>query len=439
MDTLTEKLETLLWDPRAESLPPALNRLVRLLRFIYAVLRDALTSTLTLRAMGLVYVTILSIVPLIALSFSVLKGFGWHESELRPFLEIFLEPLGPRGTELTDTVMGFVDNIRGGVLAGIGLVMLFYTTISMIKKVEDSFNYIWRVERSRSFARRFSEYLSVILVGPVIMVTAMALLATISSNALVQNITNIGPIGATLILIGKLVPYLLVSLGFTLVYWFIPNTQVNFSAAIVGGFSGGVLWAATGMFFTQFVAQSTRNADIYAGFAIVVIALIWLYVSWLILLVGAQVAFYFEHPQYLRLGYQRINIGNKLREKIALGTMTMTAKAFRNSGKPTTIESIANSVGLPGILVQPVANRLQMAGLVQLTSNNRILPGRDPGQIALRDIIQAVRDAQNADIFPPGQWPAEVTEVSDELDVAMDEALADRSLYDLLDEKHESS
>jgi DNA-binding IscR family transcriptional regulator len=119
--------------------------------------------------------------------------------------------------------------------------------------------------------------------------------------------------------------------------------------------------------------------------------------------------------------------------------MTMTAKAFRNSGKPTTIESIANSVGLPGILVQPVANRLQMAGLVQLTSNNRILPGRDPGQIALRDIIQAVRDAQNADIFPPGQWPAEVTEVSDELDVAMDEALADRSLYDLLDEKHESS
>jgi membrane protein len=223
------------------------------------------------------------------------------------------------------------------------------------------------------------------------------------------------------------------------VYWFISNTQVNFSAAIVGGFSGGVLWAATGMFFTQFVAQSTRNADIYAGFAIVVIALIWLYVSWLILLIGAQIAFYFEHTQYLRIGYQRINIGNKLREKIALGTMTLTAKAFRNSGKPTTIESIANSVGLPGILVQPIANRLQMAGLVQLTSNNRILPGRDPGQIALRDIVQAVRDPQNADIFPPGHWPAEVTEVADELDVAMDEALADRSLYDLLDEKRASS
>ena len=86
MDTLTEKLETLLWSPRADSLRPALNMLVRLSRFIYAVLRDALTSTLTLRAMGLVYVTILSVVPLIALSFSVLKGFGWHESELRPFL-----------------------------------------------------------------------------------------------------------------------------------------------------------------------------------------------------------------------------------------------------------------------------------------------------------------------------------------------------------------
>jgi membrane protein len=439
LDTLTEKLETLLWSPRADSLRPALNMLVRLSRFIYAVLRDALTSTLTLRAMGLVYVTILSVVPLIAISFSVLKGFGLHESQLRPFLDTFLEPLGPQGIELTDQVMGFVGNIRGGVLAGVGALLLFYTTVSMIKKVEDSFNYIWRVERSRSFARRFSEYLSVILVGPVIMVTAMALLATVSSNAVVAEVTSFAPIGATLVLIGKLMPYLLVSFGFTLVYWFIPNTQVNFLAAMVGGFSGGVMWATTGMFFTRFVAQSTRNADIYAGFAIVIIALIWLYVSWLILLIGAQIAFYFEHPQYLRIGYQRINIGNKLREKIALGTMTLTAKAFRNSGKPTTIESIANSVGLPGILVQPIANRLQMAGLVQLTSNNRILPGRDPGQIALRDIVQAVRDPQNADIFPPGHWPAEVNEVADELDVAMDEALADRSLYDLLDEKRAAS
>ena len=147
MDTLTEKLETLLWDPRTESLRPALNMLVRLLRFIYAVLRDALTSTLTLRAMGLVYVTILSVVPLIAISFSVLKGFGLHESQLRPFLDTFLEPLGPQGIELTDQVMGFVGNIRGGVLAGVGALLLFYTTVSMIKKVEDSFNYIWRVER----------------------------------------------------------------------------------------------------------------------------------------------------------------------------------------------------------------------------------------------------------------------------------------------------
>ena len=106
------------------------------------------------------------------------------------------------------------------------------------------------------------------------MVTAMALLATVSSNAYVAEVTSFAPIGATLVLIGKLMPYLLVSFGFTLVYWFIPNTQVNSLAAMVGGFSGGVMWATTGMFFTQFVAQSTRNADIYAGFAIVVIALI---------------------------------------------------------------------------------------------------------------------------------------------------------------------
>ena len=139
--------------------------------------------------MSLVYTTLLSIVPLIALSFSVLKGLGYHRY-LEPLLYQFLEPLGDRATEITARVMEFVENVQSGVLGSLGLAFLLYTVISMIQKVEESFNFVWRVEQPRSIGRRFSEYLSVMVVGPVVMVAAMGLLATVGSNGLVQHLAH---------------------------------------------------------------------------------------------------------------------------------------------------------------------------------------------------------------------------------------------------------
>jgi len=225
-DAITDKLENLLWNPRVEALPPGLRHAVIVLRFLYAVLRDVAAGNLTLRAMGLVYITILSVVPIIAISFSVLKAFGFHR-QLEPVLYKLLEPLGEKGVELTDQVIGFVDNIQGNVLAGVGLVMLFVTTVSMAQKVEDSFNYAWRVDRPRGLAQRISEYLTLLLVGPVVMVTAMALIAKFRSNALVQQVSGYEPVSETLLLIEQLAPYGLLILGFTLVYWFLPNTQCD--------------------------------------------------------------------------------------------------------------------------------------------------------------------------------------------------------------------
>ena len=182
-DAVTDKLEGLLWSSRVDTLPPGIRHAVLTLQFLYAVLRDVVAGDLTLRAMGLVYVTILSIVPIIAISFSVLKAFGFHR-QLEPVLYKFLDPLGEKGVELTDQVIGFVENIQGDVLAGIGLVLLFVTTVSMAQKVEDSMNFVWRIDRPRGVAQRISEYLTLILVGPVVMVTAMALIAKFKSNAI---------------------------------------------------------------------------------------------------------------------------------------------------------------------------------------------------------------------------------------------------------------
>src|SRR5690606_4261281 len=158
-----------------------------ILRYVYALARDLVRGDLTLRAMSLVYTTLLSIVPLMALSFSVLKGLGYHR-DLEPVIYGFLEPLGERAAELTGQIMAFVDNVRSGVLGSIGLVFLLYPVITMVQKVEESFNFIWRVDQPRSFGRRFSEYLSVMIVGPAVIVAALGLLATLNATDLMRQV-----------------------------------------------------------------------------------------------------------------------------------------------------------------------------------------------------------------------------------------------------------
>jgi len=437
LDDLLKKIEALLWSPQVETLQQPLRLLIHVMRFIYANIRDVLTTTLTLRAMGLVYITILSIVPMLALTFSALKGFGIHQSRVKPALLNFLEPLGEKGVDLTEKLIGLVDNVQGGLLAGVGLLLLIYTTVSMIKKIEDSLNYIWRVENARSFVQRFGEYISVVMVGPLLMVTAIGLIATIGSNALVDQALNNKLLGATAVLIGQMMPYVLVSLMFGMLYWFIPNTRVKISAALVGGLTGGMLWAFSGVLFATFVVSSTRNVTIYASFAIVIIALMWLYISWLILLIGAQASFYFQNPEYQRVGYRQLNVGNEMREQSALSLMLMVADAFRHSRTAYTTNQIGAKLGVPGILIGPVKNRLINAGLLTTGNRGQLVPARDPGSISLGDVFAAVRDRNDADIFQVSRWPDKVNQVFAEISALTSAQMDETSLYALLDEEPE--
>ncbi|HLE93238.1 MAG TPA: YhjD/YihY/BrkB family envelope integrity protein, partial [Sulfuricaulis sp.] len=155
----------LLWDESLAEVHPRRRRLVHGARMLYAVGRDLGEGQLTLRAMSLVYTTLLSLVPLIALSFSVLKGFGVH-NQVRPVLLAFLEPLGEKGIQITDQVIGFVNNIKVGVLGALGLGLLIYTVVTLLQKIELAFNFVWRIKRARPLAQRFSQYLSVLMIGP---------------------------------------------------------------------------------------------------------------------------------------------------------------------------------------------------------------------------------------------------------------------------------
>ena len=435
MEELLRDVEAMLWGERVEELPRPVRYILYTVRFIYALIRDVVTTTLTLRAMGLVYITILSIVPMLALVFASLKGFGIHRSSIQPALLQVLEPLGQKGVELTDQLIGIVDNVEGGLLAGVGLLLLIYTTVSMIHKIEESLNHIWRVEASRNLAQRFGEYISVVLVGPVLMFTAMALIAAIGSNALVDQILSVGVFSATAVVIGKLMPYLLVSFVFGLMYWFMPNTKVQLKYAMLGGLIGGMLWAFSGVLFASFVVDSTRNASIYASFAIVIIALMWLYVSWLILLTGAQAAFYLQHPEYTRIGYRDLRIGNLVREQAAVSMMLMVAEAYRDSARNCSTNDVGARLGIPGILLGPVRERLMVAGLLELGSKDQLLPARDPAMISLADVISAVRVPNNDDLYRGGAWPAPVEQLFGELNADTAAKLQHQTVYGLLDSK----
>ncbi len=415
------------------------NRAVRWLimpvRMLIVVLRQLLSGQLNLRAMSLVYTTLLSTVPLLAVSFSVLKGFGVH-NQLEPILVNVLAPLGPRGAEIATNIIGFVENIKVGVLGSLGLVFLLYTVVSLTQKVESSFNYVWQVDRLRGLAQRFSSYLSVILIGPVLMFAAVGLTATITSHRVVQDLMEMQPVGRVLVLTGQLIPYLLVIMTFTFIYIFIPNTRVKVVPALVGGVIAGVLWQTSGWVFAAFVATSPNYAAIYSGFAILVLLLIWLYLSWLILLLGAQVAFYVQYPQYLTREPVKLHLSNRLQERLAIQLMYLIAEHHFNNREPWTLESLVQYLGLPMQPVHKVLGLMVESGFLSETCDEQpaYLPRRDIDTILVSELYDRVRSAGENRLLTIDTLPGEarVEKLLAEADKAAHNAMNHCTLKDLV-------
>ena len=354
--------------------------LVTILRYLYAMLRDFFSGQLTMRAMSLVYTTLLSVVPLLAFSFAILKGFGVF-NQLEPYLMICLPPLGPQGERITHQILDLVENVRGSVLGGVGLAFFLYTAIATVKKVEESFNYVWYVSKPRSFATRFTEYLVVLLIGPLAMVIAIGMLTSIQSNEVVQYLLNNEALGPLFVAGSKIVPYLLICAVFTFLYIFVPNTKVNFKSALVGGIAGGVIWATMAAIFTTFILYATRTQQIYAGFAVAITTLIWLYLNWLVLLIGAQLAFYHQRPAFLRIGRREPRLSNAMRERVAINVMFLAGRAFRDPEKSVTTRDVSSELRIPVIALSPIITLLESAGLLMTSETEELIPGREMTRI----------------------------------------------------------
>jgi len=375
-------------------------RLVRGLRYPYAVVRDLWRGAINLRAMSLVYTTLLSLIPLLAFSFAILKVFGARR-DLEPIVYEFFRPVGGQAAqELTEHVLQFAHRVSSGIVGSLGFALLAWTLLGTIKKVEDSFNFLWRVEQPRSFARRIAEYLTLLIIGPVLLVAFVGLSHAAIASVPMQTMANLPLLQRLHGIALALAPYVMVTAFFTGMYMFIPNTRVRWRPALVGAAAGGVLWAAVGKMFTAFVVYSTRLTIVYAGFAFIVTALLWTYSGWLILLAGAQLSFYVQNPTYLRLGLQELQLSCVELEELALRTMYLVGRAHLTGGARWTVNGLASELGLPGIAVAKMATALERAGLIVVTEENELLLARDLGRVLVTGILDLARNQRSGHAAP---------------------------------------
>ena len=360
------------------------------------VVRDLMGGMITLRAMSLVYTTLLSMVPLLAVSISVLKGFGVHD-QLEPALAGILAPLGEQSLEISARIVGFVENMKIGVLGALGLALLIYTAVSLIQKIEEAFNHTWHLQGSRSLMQRFSDYLSVIMVGPVLVFAAVGITASLGSNQFVEFLNALPYMNNLLWLVGKLLPFVLVIAAFTFIYLLVPHTRVHLRSALYGAVIAGLLWQTSGIAFTSLVAGSTRYTAIYSGFAILLVFMIWLYLSWVILLIGASLAFYHQHPECLKWDNIDVNLSSRMRHQLALQAMVGIARAHdRQIDLIPSLENLAAYQQVPTGVLRRILDALQEDGLIRQSADSppRYLPAASLQRIRLVDILRSAHEAE---------------------------------------------
>ncbi|OYY82065.1 MAG: hypothetical protein B7Y33_00555 [Hydrogenophilales bacterium 16-62-9] len=392
MKNRMDLLHSRLWRVGHNTLPAWQAWPLVLLRALVLAMRDIAGERLNLRAMSLVYTTLLSLVPLLAVSFSVLKAFGVHNAA-RPALLGLLAPLGDERVMMVDQITGFVDNIKVGVLGVVGVAMLLYTAVSLVQKVEHGFNEVWRVRRERTFSQRFSNYLSVIFTAPVLLFAVISIGASVFDDVIFSWLGVRGVLADVLRMLQRMLPLVILVAVFSFIYSLVPNTRVRKLPALTGAIIAALLWQLSGLLFAQFVAGASSYVAVYSGFAIVIVFMLWIYVIWLIVLFGACVAFYMQNPGYSPGHDAGAAFSPRQRERIALATLGRLARAHAEGVPGLTPHELAQGLRLPEPVLEEVLAPFLDQQLVARTDDPlpRWLPAIEPASVPLAQLLVVLR------------------------------------------------
>ncbi len=407
------------------------------LRAGYAVFRQTKEAELDYRAMSLVYTSLLALIPLLAVSFSMLKAFG-ADAYLEPFLLELLKPLRGNTESVAQSLFDSVKKLDVGVLGSVGLLSLLYTSVSLLDKIEESFNHIWRRKArvSRSLLRRFSDYLSFILVGPLLVFSAFG-----GMNEIFRRVNDFqlleGRINPLLLALQAVLPYLFTIAAFAFLYQIIPDAPVKARSALFGGLVAGLSWKLVGWVFGVFMAGSAQYHAVYSTFAILILFMLWLYLSWLIVLLGVQVTFFHQYPRYLTLRDGKARISARLSERLGLLAMVLVGRRFFRGEPPWSAAELSVRLDVLDECVDELLSALAAKGFIMGLGGEAgaWIPARDLSTIKVADVWDALRCAHEGD-FPVNQ-KALAEPVVDGLlgrfDGALREIAGDTTIRDLVE------
>jgi membrane protein len=382
-------IKTEVWLLKTSQYHPVLGFLIRQLRIILIAVKGFRDHRIQLRASALTYYSLLSIVPVAAMVFGIAKGFGFDKR-----LENELNKMISEREEMADVLRyvlefanSMLDNINGGIIAGVGLVFLFWSVMKLLSNIENSFNVIWQIRNPRAFARKFADYLSMMLIAPVMFFLSSTINVYLGNIAGSESIIgqNFGPL---LLVVVKLMPYILIFLLFTLLYVIMPNTKVQFKYAFNAGLIAGIIFQITQFVYIYFQVGVGRYGAIYGSFVALPLFLFWLQISWLIVLLGAEMSFAYQNLEKYEFETEVFSISRKNKRLLTLLLMHSIVKKFQTGEKPNTAAELSHELGIPVRMVRDIVYDLIEANLLveaatESVRDNAYLPAVDINLISV--------------------------------------------------------
>ncbi|MGD8381710.1 MAG: YihY/virulence factor BrkB family protein [Syntrophobacterales bacterium] len=388
-------LGTDIWLVEIDKLPRFKGFLYKQLQLTLYVWQEFWRDNSLLRASGLTYTTLLTLVPLLALMFALLKGLGVQRA-LEPFI---LERLTGGSHPVTEYIMEYVSRIHVGSLGTLGITFLFITMILVLTNIEMAFNQIWEVDRGRPWLRKCSDYLGLVVILPVAMFVALSLTTFVKSHLVTRELLSIDFLGRLYVYVLKLAPFFVMWLAFSFVYLFMPNTRVNPISASAGGIIGGTLWQFSQWAYIHYQFGFRTYGAIYGALSQLPVLLIWVFVSWIILLLGAEIAFAHQHLAKFRLKqrWRAQPTGNK--SYWGLQLLLLVGKCFEAGKPPPTIMELAESMQIPAEETRAITERLENLGALKASGENgfEVLPAIDLKHLMVFDLVEGLEERKSVE------------------------------------------
>ncbi|MGZ3539116.1 MAG: YhjD/YihY/BrkB family envelope integrity protein [Thermodesulfobacteriota bacterium] len=370
---ITDFFKTGIWQIRLKDLPSVQALLIRYLRIILLALRGFVRDNCQKTASVLTYYSLLNLVPVVAVAFAMAKGFGLEKLIEKQILQ--MAEKANWQADITNQIISFSHNLlnqaNGGLIAGVGIVLLLWTVISIMGKIEESLNEIWEIKKPRTMIRRFSDYMAMMVLGPVLLIISSSATVLVASQVKViaNKIALLGIFSKVIFLLLNLLPYASIWVLLTMLYLIMPNSKIPIRSAILGGVVAGTITQIVQWIYIRFQIGVASYGAIYGSFAALPLFLGMLQMSWMIVLFGAEIAHASEHYETFGFtpDYSRISVSSK--RILMLRIFHLVTKKFSLGEKPLSASQIAHAVEIPVRLVRQLLNELSDVGLVVETAS----------------------------------------------------------------------